>query len=105
MEKLANIIPEQTGINKHNIELKKGKQPPYRPIYSLGPVELKSFKTYIKTYLANGFIMALKLLAGTPILFVCKPNGSFCLYVSYQGLNNPIIKNELPLPLICKFLD
>ena len=69
-EKLANIFPEQTGANKHTIELEQGKRPPYKPIYSLKPVELETFKTYIKTNLANGFIRASKSPAGTLILFV-----------------------------------
>ena len=53
---LAMELPKNTGINKHAIELQDGKQPFYRPIYSLGPVELETLKTYIKTYLKSGFI-------------------------------------------------
>ena len=52
----ATVLPERTGINEHAIKLEDGKQPPDRPIYSLGPVELETLKTYIKTNLANGFI-------------------------------------------------
>ena len=83
LKKLANVFPEQTGANKHAIKLEKNKQPPYKPIYSLGPVELKTFKAYIKTNLANGFIQTSKSLASALILFVRKPNGSFCLFVNY----------------------
>ena len=56
LEKSANILQEQIGVNEHAIKLEEGKQPPYRPIYSLRPVEFKILKTYIKTNLANGFI-------------------------------------------------
>lgn len=49
-------LPEYTGINNHPINLKKDKQPPYRPIYSLKPVQLKMLKTYIEDNLKNGFI-------------------------------------------------
>ena len=42
-------------MNEHVIELEEGKQPPFGPIYRLGPVELETLKTYIKTNLANGF--------------------------------------------------
>ena len=104
-EKLANVLSEQTGVNKHALKLKKGKQPSYRPIYSLQPVEFEIFKTYIETKLANGFIKASKLPVSALILFVRKPNGSFCLYVDYQELNNLTIKNWYPLPLISKSLD
>ena len=83
LEESANVLLERTGANKHAIELEEGKQPSYRPIYNLRPIELKTFKAYIETNLANGFIRILKLLANAPILFVRKPNGSFCSCVNY----------------------
>ena len=49
-------LPENTGINKHIIELVEAKQPSYGPIYSLGPVELETLKAYIETHLKTGFI-------------------------------------------------
>ena len=53
---LAMELPKNTGINEHAIKLQNGKQPSYKLIYSLGPVELKRLKTYIKTHLKTGFI-------------------------------------------------
>lgn len=44
-------LSENTGINKHAIELVKSKQSSYDSIYAFGLVELKSLKTYIKTHL------------------------------------------------------
>ena len=96
----AKVLPEHTGINKHAIKLKDGKQPPHGPIYNLGPVELETLKTYIKTNLANDFIRPSKSPGGAPILFVCKPDGSLRLCINYQDLNNLTIKNQYPLPLI-----
>ena len=93
LKKSANILSKQTRINEYAIKFKKSKQLPYRPIYSLWPVELKTFKTYIETNLANSFIRISKLLADAPILFVYKSNGSFCLYVNYWELNNLTIKS------------
>ena len=87
------------------IGLEEGKQPPYGPIYNLGPVELKILKIYIKTNLANNFIWTLNSLASALILFVHKPNSSFCLCVNYQGLKKLTIKNWYPLPLIGESLD
>ena len=84
LKKSANVLLEQTKVNKPAIKLEKYKQPPYEPIYSLGPpVELKTLKSYIKTNLASSFIRALELLASALILFVRKPNGSLCLFVNY----------------------
>ena len=101
----AAELPENTGMNEHAIELEEGKQPPFGPIYSLGPVELETLKTYIKTNLANGFIRPSKSPAGAPIFFDRKPDGSLRLCVDYRGLNNITIKNRYPLPLIGESLD
>ena len=49
-------IPENTGINEHIIKLEESKQLLFGLIYSLGLVELKILKTYIKINLVNGFI-------------------------------------------------
>lgn len=92
-EKLVRVLPEHTEIKTHTINLKKGKQPPYRPTYSLGLVELKTLKTYIETNLVNSFIYPSKSPAGTLILFDQKSDESFCLCVDYQGLDNLTIKN------------
>ena len=62
-------LPKNTGMNKHAIELEKGKQQPFVPIYSLGPVELEMLKTYIKINLANNFIWSSKSPAEAPIFF------------------------------------
>lgn len=102
---LAAELPEHTGINDHAIDLIDGQQPPYGPIYSLGPEGLETLKTYIETNLANVFIRPSKSPAGAPILFVKKPDGSLWLCVDYRGLNNLTIKNRYPLPLIGESLD
>ena len=91
---LALELPEHTRINDHAIKLVDNQQPSYGPIYSLGPVELETLKTYIETNLKNGFIRPSKSLVGAPILFDKKPDGSFQLCIDYQGLNNLTIKNQ-----------
>ena len=56
-------------MNKHTIKQKKDKQSSFGLIYSLGPIELKTLKTYIKTNLANSFIRLFKSSTGVPIFF------------------------------------
>ena len=102
---LAFELPKYIGINNHVIELVNSQQPPYRLIYSLETVELKTLKAYIETNLANKFIRPSKSPAGASILFDQKSNGFFRLYVNCQGLNNLTIKNRYPLPLIGESLD
>ena len=101
----ALLLPEIIDLNQYAIELQESQQPFYRPIYSLGPIELETLKTYIETNLANGFILLSKLPACAPILFVRKPDSNIRLCVDYQGLNNLTIKNWYPLPLIGESLD
>ena len=101
----AAELPEHTRINDHPINLLDDKQTPYDPIYSLGPVELETLKTYIKANLASSFIRSSKSPAGASISFIQKKNGSLYLYVDYRGLNNLTIKNHYLLPLIGKLLD
>ncbi len=102
---LAMELPENTSLNEHAIELVEGKQPPYRPIYALRPVELETLKIYIDTNLKTGFIWPSKSPAGALILFDKKTDGSLHLCIDYWGLNNLMIKNKYPLPLIGESLD
>ena len=80
---LASKLSEYTGINNYTIELVNGQQPLYRPIYSLGPVELETLKAYIETNLVNKFIRSFKSSVSTPILFDWKSNSFFRLCVNY----------------------
>ena len=92
-EKKVLVLSKCTKFNKHAINWKNSKQPPYKPIYSLGPVELEILKTYIKTHLQTRFIWPSKPPVNASILFDKKPDGSFCLCIDYQDLNNFTIKN------------
>ena len=92
MENIAKLS-ENTGMNEHAIKQEKGKQPSFGPIYSLGPVEFKTLKMYIKTNLANGFIRLSKSPTKISILFNRKPDKNLRLCVDYWGLNNITIKN------------
>ena len=85
---LASELPKHTGINDHAIELVDGQQQPYRPIYSLEPLELEILKAYIGTNLANGLIKPSKSPASTSILLNWKLNESLWLCINYWGLNN-----------------
>lgn len=93
LPELAMELSENTGINKHTIELEDKKQPPYGPIYTLNPLALETLKIYIETHLKTGFIQLFKSPANAPILFDKKPDSNLQLCINYRGLNNLIIKN------------
>ncbi len=103
--KLAAELPEHTGINNHAIELVDNWQLPYGPIISLGPVELETLKAYIENTLANSFIRPSTSPTGALILFDKKPDNNLRFCMDYWGLNNLIIKNWYPLPLVGESLD
>ena len=98
--KLNGELLEHMKINNHAIKLIDDQQLFYSPIYSLGPMELEILKTYIENNLANGFIKFSKSLVRAPIFFDKKLNRSLQLYIDYWSLNNLIIKNCYPLPLV-----
>ena len=85
---LASKLSKHTKINNHAIKLVNGQQPPYKPIYSLGPVELRTLKAYIRTNLANEFIKLTKSTTGIPIFFDWKSDKSFrlCLLTTTTSL-------------------
>lgn len=53
---LVAKLSKHIKIKDYTINLIKGYQPFYRPIYSLVQLELEILKTYIKIDLANSFI-------------------------------------------------
>jgi hypothetical protein len=83
----------------------EGHSPPFGPIYGLSKPELQALRDYLTENLAKGFIQHSKFLAGAPILFVKKKDGSLRLCVDYRGLNKITKKNRYPLPLISSLLD
>lgn len=97
--------PSNTKIYEHVIKLVKENQLPYKSIYNLFLIELKTLKTYIKTYLKTEFIQLSKSSIIACILFNKKVNKSFCLDINYWGFNILTIKNRYPLSLIEEFLN
>jgi hypothetical protein len=86
------------------ILLKDGFILPFGPIYSLSRTELEALQKWLEENLSKGFICISSSLASIPILFIKKGDRSQCLCVDYQGLNEGMIKNCYPLPLLHKIL-
>lgn len=102
---LAIELLNNRDVNEHVIELVKEKQPPYKPIYTLNPVEFGDYENLHWNSPKTGFIYPLKSFANAPTLFDKKFISIFYLYVNYQGLNNLIIMNQYLVPFIDKLLD
>lgn len=80
---LAAKLLEFTEINDYVIHLVNDKQAFYQAIYWPELVKLDILKSYIKMNLVNSLIRLFKISTNTPILFVWKLDGNFCIYVAY----------------------
>ena len=103
-EKNCNILPPHREYDCE-IKLKDNSSLFYGPLYSLNEVEREELKKYLKKNLEKAFIRKFTSLAGEPILFVKKKDGTLRLCVDCRKLNNITIRNSYPLPLISEFLD
>lgn len=61
-------------------------------IYNLRYLQLEIFKIYIRSNLANSFILYFKSHIIISILFIKKFDRNLYLYINYQSFNNLIIK-------------
>jgi len=101
----AEALPEHRPYDC-KIELKEGATAPWGPIYPLSEVELQTLREWLKEMEKTGKIKRSTSPAGSPILFVPKPNGrGLRLCVDYRGLNAVTIPNRYPLPLMQELQD
>ena len=103
-KKNVDMLPQHRSYDC-GINLQEGTQPPFGPIYNLSRNELAALREYLNKNLAKNFIQHSKSLAGAPILFVKKKDGSLQMYMGYRGLNKITIKNQYPSSLISGLLN
>jgi len=103
--KLADALPEHWPYDC-KIELKEGSTAPWGPIYPLSETELQALREWLREMERTGKIQCSTSSAGSPILFVPKPNrGGLRLCVDYRGLNKITIPNQYPLLLMQELQD
>jgi len=101
----ADALPSHKSYDC-KIELKDGEVAPWGPIYPLSENELETLREWLKEMLKQEKIRRSTSSAGSPILFVPKPNGrGLRLCVDYQALNKITIPNRYPLPLMQELQD
>jgi len=104
-KELADALPEHRSYDC-KIDLKEGSTAPWGPIYPLSEIELQTLREWLKEMEKTGKIRRSTSSAGSPILFVPKPNGrGLRLCVDYRGLNSITILNRYPLPLMQELQD
>jgi len=101
----ADALPKHCSYHC-KIDLKEGSTAPWGPIYPLSETELQTLREWLKEMERTGKIRRSTSQAGSPILFVPKPNGrGLRLCVDYRGLNSITIPNRYPLPLMQELQD
>lgn len=103
--KLALELYKYMGINNYAIKLVDDWQSSYDPIYSLGPVELKTLEIYIENNLANSVIKSFKSSVEALIFFDKKLDRGLKLGMDYCRLNNLMMKNRYLSFLIGELLN
>ncbi len=73
-KKKADVLPPHCHYDCP-IDIPPNKAPPYGPIYSLNPQELKVLREYIDENLAKGFIDHSTSPTGAPVHFSSKKDG------------------------------
>ena len=99
----ADILLSHKVID-HAIDLNE-REPLYDLLYNLFNTELEVLRTYLNDVLVKGWIQCSVSSAETSVLFVLKKNRELHLYVNYWDLNQIMIKNRYPLPLISETLN
>jgi hypothetical protein len=106
--KWTRLFQEEEGLDAlpkhrpwdHKIQLQPGKEPPWGPIYPQSEKELSATRDWLAKMEKKGWIRKSKSPAGSPTLFVPKPNGKLRMVQDYRKLNEVTIKNRYPLPSI-----
>ena len=93
----ADKLPEHRPYD-HRIPIQPGQNPPFGPVYSLTNGEHEALKAYLEDMLAKGFIRPSSSSAGSPLLFVAKPDGSLRPCIDYRRLNEITIKDKYTIP-------
>src|SRR5260221_3282006 len=73
-------------------------------MFPLSPAEQKELDDFLWENLANGHICPSKSPMGAPVFFIKKKDGSLCLVQDYWKLNEIMVKNSYPLPLVSDVL-
>jgi len=101
----ADALPKHRSYDC-KIDLQEGSTAPWGPIYPLSEEELQTLREWLKEMERTGKIRRSTLPAGSPILFVPKPQGrGLRLCVDYRALNKITIPNRYPLPLMQELQD
>ena len=97
-------LPPQRPFD-HRIELKETFVPKVAKSYPMNPKEMEACKAFIDEHLKSGKIRKSQLPQASPFFFVQKKDGGLRPCQDYRYLNEHMVKNAYPLPLISTLID
>ena len=89
----------------HAIDVKEGFVPRKRKVYPLSREEREEMREFVKEQLRKGYIRPSKSPQTAPVFFVGKKDGKKRMVQDYCYLNEWMVKNNYPLPLISDVLE
>ena len=89
----------------HTIELKEGFTLKKGKVYFLSREEREEVQAFVEDQLRKGYIHPSKSPQTSPVHFVAKKDGKRRMVQDYRHINQWMIKNEYPLPLIMDILN
>jgi len=89
----------------HAIDVKEGFVPRKGKVYPLSREESEKVREFVKEQLRKEYIQLSKSLQMAPVFFVGRKNGKKQMVQNYRYLNEWMIKNNYPLPLISDVLE
>jgi len=89
----------------HAIDLKETFKLQKERIYPLSKNEREEVQNFVEDQLRKGYIRLSKSPQMLPVFFVGKKDGSKRMVIDYRNLNDQMIKNNYPLPLITELID
>ena len=89
----------------HVIDVKERFVPRKGKVYPLSREEREEVREFVKEQLRKGYIRPSKSPQTAPVFFVGKKDGKKRMVQDYRYLNEWMIKNNYPLPLISEVLE
>ena len=89
----------------HAIDMKEGFVPRKGKVYPLSRGEREEVHEFIQEQLRKGYIRPSKSPQMAPVFFVGKKDGKKRMVQDYRYLNEWMIKNNYPLPLISDVVE
>ena len=87
------------------IDLKETFKPRKERIYPLSKNKREEVQNFVEDQLRKGYIRLSKSPQTSPVFFIRKKDGSKRMVMDYHNLNDQIVKNNYPLPLITDLID